>query len=258
MTLSEIWKIIAESQLSTIITLIGIVSSVLVTTFYIGFRLAKFFQAHYLIDLKTHIAKLERENHDLKLSPKVALSLNASEEPINRITPFLRTSFNAEPFIHPKIIEQLSGWLSDSASDIVAIDISAAMKSNKYKDPVTTKILNNEKWVISKNVEDMMMFGYKYIGASPSGIQSLLTIENGGGTGTFYNVVFVVFQIDSFVDFSNISERRDRILIKGIGQVSLGDRYDGEISFKDGILIVGGRKEWFPEYFPETKVIILE
>ena len=63
----------------------------------------------------------------------------------------------------------------------------------------------------------------------------------GGGSGVFGAVLLLAFDQDRCLDPESSGQpvARDRILIKILGQVSLGDRYCGEILYKDGLLIVG-------------------
>ena len=38
---------------------------------------------------------------------------------------------------------------------------------------------------------------------------------------------------------------RERVLLKTLGSISLGDRYQGELNYQDGMLVVGPDEGWF-------------
>jgi hypothetical protein len=66
------------------------------------------------------------------------------------------------------------------------------------------------------------MFQYRHLGSSPSGVNAVLTAYNGGGSGTFYSVLFLVFQSDSYLLYETEGKKRDRVLLKCIGHLGLG------------------------------------
>ena len=261
MTLAELWKIIAALPLDIVWSILGILTGILVASFFLGFRIAKLLHAHELVGLKSKISKLEDDLRKLGETPRSTLSLQSTEEPLTRLSQFLRYSLSREPFIHPRIIEELRGWLSEELPDIASVDVEAAMKSNnKYADPVKIEVTGQDKWVTASNEKDKTWFSYRYLGVSPSGIHALLTADSGGGSGRFFSVLFLVFQSDDYADYDHTDTvlKRDRILLKCVGQLTLGDRYDGDVTFIDGKLSIGPRRIFFPEYQPDPRILIVE
>jgi hypothetical protein len=71
--------------------------------------------------------------------------------------------------------------------------------------------------------------------------------------------MFLVFQLDQCLELDRDNpEARDQILLKCVGQMSLGDRYDGDLRFENGRLFIGERRAFFPEDQPTSRVIMVE
>ena len=184
-----------------------------------------------------------------KQNENVILTLDRSKKDIKDYTEYLRFSFQREVFIHPKIIRDLKGWLSDSGEQIVSINLLDSQKSNRYFGGFETKESSSTNpWVVFK--EDQESFGYRYIGMSKSGIIVLQIWESGGGSGVFNYLIFLAFETDeSFNCFSEKIEKKKRINIKTLGLYSLGDRYDGEIELMGKRLKVGKDQGWFSDRY---------
>ncbi len=258
-SLADIWKLITHLPLGQLIALWTGLSALLAMAYGLGHWASKHLHVSKEIALKAQLTALEQESIKLKEMPKVVVKLAEEDDVIRRIGHLLRHGFSGDNLIHPYIIEELTGWLSDPAPVTVAINLEGAIKSNKYSTPFEVKTLrNNEKWVQADNDVERTFFSYRYLGTSPSGINALLTRYSGGGSGTFYDILFIIFQIDNYLTYETKSKAQDRVLIKCIGHLYLGDRYDGEIKFESGQLTIGARVSWYPEYRPESEILIIE
>lgn len=150
----------------------------------------------------------------------------------------LRYSFVRDEFVHPVIVRELLGWLSDPAPTVVAVDLSAANRSNRFFGDFRVSG-NARKWVewTGSNGES---FRYAHIGTSPSGVQMLECYDSGGGTGVFGSVGLFALECDrSLEEDIKGATTRERVILKTLGSLSLGDRYFGEISYRDGLLAIG-------------------
>jgi len=115
-------------------------------------------------------------------------------EPINLEE--LDYSFTKEPFIHPKIIKDLSTYLSDSGDQVVGINLKDSQNSNRYYGEIHTRELEgggtsvywDESGVMAIERSDGEIvtfktregFEYTYVGKTDSGIHVLVVTDWGG------------------------------------------------------------------------------
>ena len=172
-------------------------------------------------------------------------------------------SFDGPRLVHPLIVRELIGWISDSGQEIVAVDIDRAIGSNRFffDEELKTRTYEGKQWVESgrwnefEGFKERETYGYQYIATSPSGIEMLLFYDSGGGSATFYSVVFLSFEDDSTltteitdVDTKTLKREavtRRRTLLKIVGCLLLGDKYKGKIEYKNGSLTIGPDEGWY-------------
>jgi hypothetical protein len=153
-------------------------------------------------------------------------------------------SFLREEYIHPKIIKDLIGWISDTGQQIVSINLSDSNKSNRYFGQVTIREFNEKVFIeCDDNTEK---FSYEYLGTSESGVHVLHTVDYGKGSGCFHYLVFVVLEQDEGIQYEEDDKPKlvNRPLIRMIGRICLGDRYEGKVIFDKGVIRV--RKDKSP------------
>lgn len=147
-------------------------------------------------------------------------------------------SFINTEYINPRILDDLSGWISDSGDQIVSINISESNDSNRYFGTTTVKKTNG--YPIVSSAYDESWTSYQYIGCSFSGVHIVQTWRNGGGTGIFTNILLITLSSDSSLDSDGfLYVKKNRFVIKLIGTLPLGDRYVGRIKYRCGILSIG-------------------
>ena len=178
---------------------------------------------------------------------------------------YARYSFKKPPFVHPKIIDDLTGQLSDTGDQVVAINLLDSQNSNRYFGEF---IVNQEEysrgrswpWVISFDGVDngksgygsTPFYAYRYLGATKSGIDVLHTKFSGGGSAVFHNVILISVKWDAGVEYSDMRvsnashkaanpEFRERELIWLVGRISLGDRWEGNLDVEGDDIVVRGR-----------------
>jgi hypothetical protein len=146
-----------------------------------------------------------------------------------------RYSFINPEFIHPQILDDLAGWLSDSGDQIVAINISESNKSNRYHGDVTVE--QSDGYPVVKSSYEEGWVSYKYIGRSFSGVHIIQTWSNRGGSGVFTNIFLVTLSSDSSLESNGVNyTKKARFVIKLVGSLPLGDRYQGKVKYKYGLL----------------------
>lgn len=168
----------------------------------------------------------------LTLTPKSSIIKNLTNS---------KFSFINSEFINPKIVEDLEGWISDTGDQIVSINISDSNSSNRYFGEIS--IEETTKYPIVKNKNDSAYFAYQYVGCSLSGIHIVQTWDSGGGSGIFCGIIFLILSNDKTLSFEEKSLiKKDRYIIKKIGAVPLGDRYNGQIRYRYGLLSIAPDK----------------
>tara|TARA_B100002019_G_C21087847_1_gene507071 strand:+ start:35 stop:733 length:699 start_codon:yes stop_codon:yes gene_type:complete len=148
-----------------------------------------------------------------------------------------RYSFINPEFINPQILEDFSGFLSDRGDQIVSINISESNQSNRYHGGVTAEETDDYPIVTSSSGESWI--SYKYIGRSVSGIHIVQAWSNSGGSGVFTNILLVTLSLDSSLESNGLNySKKSRYVIKLVGSLPLGDRYQGKVKYGFGILSI--------------------
>jgi hypothetical protein len=119
--------------------------------------------------------------------------------------------------------------MSDSRPIVVTIDGNAAIDSNRYADPITTK----GRWVEqtklgsgSSNGPETM--SYEFRGTTANGMLMLLAAWSGGGSGTFYYLhILDAASNRAFDEDGSTYSRLDLTLVR---TYILGDRWQGDVS----------------------------
>ncbi len=145
-------------------------------------------------------------------------------------------SFVDSEFINPRILEDLVGWASDSGNQVISINIADSNCSNRYFCDVSHERLDNGYPRVTSSY-DGEWFSYQYLGVSFSGIHLVRTWSNGGGSGVFCDVLMVTLCSDSVLDYrEEKSMKNDRYVVKMVGLIPLGDKFEGRVSYKMGLL----------------------
>ena len=177
-------------------------------------------------------------------------------------------SFKTAPFVHPKIINDLVGSLSDSGDQVVAINLLDSQGSNRYfgEIAVTPQLDPTQPywpWVYLVDGEEntdktlgelwgRSWYAYRYVGSTQGGLDVVHARNSGGGSGIFNDVVFTRTEMDGGVDYPLLREVesrtaaarpevRDRELIRLVGKIPLGDRWLGTVEVVENDVVVRGR-----------------
>ena len=160
-----------------------------------------------------------------------------------------RFSFIRKEFVHPLIIRELRGWISDATETITSVDLASANRSNRFFGffgEFDTRELDR-KLLVEWKGDQGESFIYSHIGTSPSGVEIVECFECGGGSGVFGSIGVFSLEIDRALDedANRTVFTRDRTILKCLGWITLGDRYDGEVAYKDGFLNIGTDRSRF-------------
>ena len=180
------------------------------------------------------------------------------QEPKNATEPTeqILYSFDQSPFISPRIIQDLSCLISDNGDQVVAINLLKSQDSNRYfgdYEVVTNAGQNPCVQIDSTTIENgetnHSSFWYQYVGQTSSGIHILETANSAGGSGIFKSLLLVELQWDTGIscDWKNLVVKtgEKRLLIKKVGEIPLGDRWNGELKVIGNSVCVGKDHGWF-------------
>ncbi len=146
--------------------------------------------------------------------------------------------------VNPRIIQAFSTWMSDNGDHIVAIDLSNAQNSNRFYCEKEVKIrqIKKNRDIVSLEGKDNEWFGYMYIGQTTSGVIVLRTMESGGGSGVFNNLMLLKLERDHNIAYDEknniIKAGTERLVLKKLGEIPLSDRWDGTLQIKGNSLLV--------------------
>ena len=156
-----------------------------------------------------------------------------------------RFSFQREEYVHPLIVRELLGWISDRNETVVGIDLESANKSNRFFGDVRCLQREGRTWILCNRDEES--FSYAFVATTPSGIDILECHDWLGGSSVFGTVALLCMEKDRAmeVDGGGRPATRQRSVLKILGQHSLGDRYSGHVWYESGVLYVGLDQGWF-------------
>ena len=137
--------------------------------------------------------------------------------------------FNGKP-IHPAIIHQFEGWVSDGGPIVVAVDVAAAEGTNQYEIPVD--LYQDFVSCSLADTDPAESYGYRWVGRMADGTHAVRGTLITGGTGKFETLFFFRFSVDDGYAVPDQS-RKQRVILNVIGWHSLGDRANPEVKIVD-------------------------
>ena len=171
----------------------------------------------------------------------------------------LTYSFTQAPFINPKIINDLGTSLADEGDQVVAVNLTDSETSNRYFcDLKIAKTGNRYPYVYSQDPpesagETPAEFGYRYVGRTASGVDVLFTSESGGGSGVFEGLMLVRISEERTGPTLEPADGRaqtmtfgkKRLVLRKLGEIVLGDRWDGILAVSGNEISIGKDTGWF-------------
>ena len=149
-----------------------------------------------------------------------------------------RFSFDAKEYVHPLVVKELLGWMSDSRATIVGVDLEAANRSNRFHGDFV--VANDAGGMAVRWKADDEAFGYRHVATTPSGVEIVECHDWGGGSGVFGTVALFSLEEDRALGSDgDVLEAHHRSVLKTRGQFALGDKYVGNVCYCNGVLEVG-------------------
>ncbi len=123
--------------------------------------------------------------------------------------------------IHPGIIHEFEGYLSDSGAPLsVSIDLAAASGSNQYFDGNVEQL--KQGFYSVKDSSGQGYSGYHWLGKLADGTHVVSAYSNGGGSGVFEHLYFLQFTAGR--GYGPDGTPYDRLVMTAIRWYPLGDR----------------------------------
>ena len=169
--------------------------------------------------------------------------------------------FDREPYINPKVLQDMTASLSDTGDQVIAVDILRSQNSNRYFCQTKTRKTERTSPFIYYE-EGQERFGYRYIGKTSSGIDIIQTTSSGSGSGIFHTLVFMVIESGKYLSFDqerSIADfTADRLILEKLGSISLGDRFDGDVRIDGESLYIRQGKGGHSGNTVEEKIIFIK
>ena len=158
-------------------------------------------------------------------------------------------SFVQRPFVHPRIVNDLSTSLSDVGDRDIAIDLLDAQGNNRYSGSIGVDEVDERcPYVYWEPAGERREFGYQYVGMTESRVHVLYTSSWGGGSSVFKRLILLAITSDSRIDWNGqaeIQDDRKRLLVSTLGELGLGDRWAGDLRVAGNTLTIGPDRGWF-------------
>jgi hypothetical protein len=160
----------------------------------------------------------------------LAAPVSAQNDPDATLLAEVRHTFtlHGKP-IPPEIFRDFGdGDLGDSGAIWVTVDITAAIGSELYGDPITV----DHGWVAQTKPNPSMngseRTDYRFVGSTDNGLLVVLSSYSGGGSGTFYTLHLLDLAASRGFDIEG--KVYQRINLTNVRSVVLGDRWEGDVS----------------------------
>lgn len=133
--------------------------------------------------------------------------------------------------LHPRAMQKFDGWLSDNGPHVLALDLQRGRTGNELSDAMK---IREGGWIESAG-EDGTSYGYRVLGLLRNGLIVVQTSDAGGGSGVFYEVKVLRREQRPFMQ---ANKREERQVIRLVGVVVLGDRFDGSVRLHENTVWV--------------------
>ncbi|HEV3075443.1 MAG TPA: hypothetical protein VHB47_13570 [Thermoanaerobaculia bacterium] len=229
------------------------------------------FALRFALRAKRQASKDNRRPSVLALAPLIGLLSAASGNAADSASTTL--SFCRPPFVHPRLVQDLLGRLTDDSDQVVAINLLDADASSRYRGAIQTRGVGKLAprhaivYTLVERTEDGKTsgeeMGYEDVGLTRSGVHVLLTWSSGAWTMVPFTLLFVTIEEDRGMPHVYLGDQRQvpirldrrRLLMRKLGEVILGDRWDGELRVDGNKVVVGRDRGPFSYY---SKDIILD
>jgi hypothetical protein len=136
--------------------------------------------------------------------------------------------------IHPACVYELHVSLAELQPVATSVDVEGCEASDRYGGGEVRALRGGLEYR-DESLFGTGFFAYWPVGRTSDGIHVLHTVENGGGSGAFHRVLFVVLARETFWDEGKVVRRW---ILRRLGEESLGDRTRDEVSLEGGTVVI--------------------
>ena len=180
-----------------------------------------------------------------------AASVHGQPSPVRTVA--AGYSFTQGPFVDPRILDEMTTWMSDLGDLVVEVGLAGSDPEDEIE---VLEVAGNCPFVrhVERDVSGDYSgsFGYRYVGMTRSGVQVLKIARDGGGSATWTSLLFVAVELRHGIgrreereDGSVIRADRERIVVRKLGRLATGDRWSGELRVRGNEVFVGKDQGWF-------------
>ena len=165
-------------------------------------------------------------------------------------------SFDRVPFVSPRVVQDLVPWISDRGEQVVDVDLPGSSRANRYFGKFEVNPADRgHPWIVFSEKaapgERAPFFRYQFLGDTSSGIHVLRISYGTGGTGVFESVMLLSTERERALSFDEARHLlrldRERLVLRRLGEIGLGDRYVGEVSVRGDELLIGRDESNMPD-----------
>ena len=165
-----------------------------------------------------------------------SVAVGAGPVPTTRPVPVTRPAaftYAGHP-IHPLLVKEFCGWMSDDGPIVRLVDVSAAFGTDQFEAPVT----ENDGIVRCDvpHTQPAEWFAYRHLGKLGDGTDVLVTMWSTGGTGVFMDLLLVRV---SRMQIGSKGQQHQATLATLVDFYPLGDRDSGQIEVKSDCVVIG-------------------
>lgn len=110
------------------------------------------------------------------------------------------------------------------------------------------RVFEERKYIEVHDENDREVFGYEYLGTSESGIHVVHAYDSTSGSATFHCLLLLQIEESGVLEYEDEPpELEVTPVLKLVGRVSLGDRYNAGVVMERGIIRISKDENYLPD-----------
>jgi hypothetical protein len=143
-------------------------------------------------------------------------------------------SIGGQP-VHPGCVYSLLTDLADKRPTTASVDVVGCRESNSFVGEISVLQDGIVAYKDARLLGKDGRFTYQWLGTTDNGVQVLQTELNTGGSGIFISVLLARLVKEPFF---NDGIKKERIVLRGLGEIVLGDRSSTQVEVSGQSIIL--------------------